>query len=257
MYRVIFKVERRIWMLDWKRMIKLKLAKRRFPDSLVESHLIGNHVYLGRDCYIGGGATIRDGASIGEQCVVEGGVFIGENARIGSSVRLYRNVTIDPGVSIGDHSYVTVNGYIFSGEVGKYCSIGPYCMIGMPEHPLSYVSTSPAIYGPENIFRVAPSWNDFAKPPQVGNDVWIGVNATILQGVKVGDGAVIAAGSVVVKDVPPYTIVAGVPAKVIKRRFDEDQIAYLQSLRWWDLPEAELKNYRQLLTAKEDWFQYA
>jgi virginiamycin A acetyltransferase len=219
--------------------------------------LIGKEVYIGKGSYVGSGVTISDRASIGEQCVVENGVFVGENACIGSSVRLFRNVTVDPGVRIGDHSYVTVNGYIFSGEIGKYCSIGPNCMIGMPEHPLSYASTSPAIYGPDNIFHIAPSWEDVSNPPHIGNDVWIGINATILQGVTIGDGAVIAAGSVVVKDVPPYTIVAGVPAKIIKRRFDENQIQYLQSLRWWDLPEAELQNYKQLLTAREDWFQYA
>ena len=77
----------------------------------------------------------------------------------------------------------------------------------------------------------------------VGNDVWIGYEAVILSGVTIGDGAIIGARAVVTKDVPPYTIVAGVPARPIRKRFDEETIARLEQLRWWDWPEDEIRRH--------------
>jgi len=99
--------------------------------------------------------------------------------------------------------------------------------IGLPEHPVNMVSTSPKIY--RNI--KSKDIKDVYFPPIIGNDVWIGANAIILQGVTIGDGAVIAAGAVVTKDVPPYAIVGGVPAKVIKYRFSDDVILKLLEIR--------------------------
>ena len=81
----------------------------------------------------------------------------------------------------------------------------------------------------------------------IGNDVWIGNGAIIINGVTIGDGAVIGAGAVVAKDVPPYTIVAGVPAKPIKKRFKEDIIERLEKIHWWDWPKDEIAKHEQLL----------
>ena len=105
--------------------------------------------------------------------------------------------------------------------------------IGLPEHPVNMVSTSPKIYRNIKLKDI----KDVYFPPIIGNDVWIGANAIILQGVTIGDGAIIAAGAVVTKDVPPYAIVGGVPAKVIKYRFSDDVILKLLEIKWWDKPE--------------------
>lgn len=123
-------------------------------------------------------------------------------------------------------------------SVGNFCSIGKDVVLGPGLHPLDLISThlfpSVGFYGivaPEN--RIPePEY----KPVRIGNDVWIGHRAVVMNGVSVGDGAVIGTNAVVTKDVPPYAIVGGVPAKVIRYRFDEATIARLLALKWWDLP---------------------
>jgi hypothetical protein len=89
--------------------------------------------------------------------------------------------------------------------------------------------------------------------PHIGNDVWIGGGVIVLQGTTIGDGAVIAAGAVVTRDVAPYAVVAGVPARVLKYRFSPEQVEYLLRLRWWDLPPAQLRELAPTLFADEDW----
>ncbi|MHB9131488.1 MAG: CatB-related O-acetyltransferase [Armatimonadota bacterium] len=161
--------------------------------------------------------------------------------------------TLFQDVTIGDYSYVSEGTYIGCAQIGKFCSIGHYCLIGMFEHPTDYVSTSPFLYGEGNIFGMTPLHNDLANPPIIGNDVWIGGQSIILQGVHIGDGAIIAGGAVVTKDVPPYAIVGGTPAKVIRMRFDQDKIGYLCRLRWWDLPVDVLPQYQSLFAAGSAW----
>lgn len=98
-------------------------------------------------------------------------------------------------------------------------------------------------------------YDDYNSPPIIENDVWVGSQSVILQGVKIGNGAIIAAGAVVTKDVTPYTIVGGVPAKVIRSRFNDEEIEYLRTLNWWDNPcDKEKKLLKDLLTSKEKWF---
>jgi acetyltransferase-like isoleucine patch superfamily enzyme len=130
---------------------------------------------------------------------------------------------------------------IGSGTIGNFCSIGFECHIGLPEHPTDRISTSPFTYGEKNIFNRPTSWNDFASPPTIGSDVWLGSRAIVLQGVRIGDGAIVGAGAVVTRDVPPYAIVGGVPARIIRMRFDDNVIDALAKWRWWELvvePEA-------------------
>lgn len=124
--------------------------------------------------------------------------------------------------------------------VGKFCSIGKNVFLGTGQHPTHLLSTHPCLYRechygpnlkPEFRSQTAPT-----APCVVGHDVWIGLNAIIMDGITVGSGAIVAAGAVVTRDVPPYAIVGGIPAKVIKYRFSPEIIEALLELRWWDLP---------------------
>ena len=131
-------------------------------------------------------------------------------------------------------------------KVGKYTSIGRDCNFFLhANHRPDWITTSSQLWGP-----VTPEISNLhmkiGHPTckgdiEVGNDVWIGAKSTIMSGVKIGDGAVIGAGSTITKDVPPYSIVAGNPGKVVKYRFNEDQIRKLLSIKWWDWTEDRIK----------------
>lgn len=155
------------------------------------------------------------------------------------------------GIEAGIGSYGWQNDY-FDGPaiIGKYTSIGPGVQRICVDHYMEGVSSHPCYFNPSY------GWvdNDFREKTKisVGNDVWIGSNAIILPGVtEIGNGAVVAAGAVVTKNVPPYAIVAGVPAKVLKMRFSEDLIQRLQECKWWDYPEATLKQMVDLFKEPE------
>lgn len=168
-------------------------------------------------------------------------------ARLGNHVGIGKDVVINSGVSLGDYSYVNRGAIIFSGSIGKFCSIAHFAQIGPEVHPTDYLSTSPFIYGPKNIVGTATEFEEFPDPPHIGSDVWIGSHAVIMQGVTIGHGAVVGAGAVVTKDVEAYSIVAGVPAKVLRRRFSDRLCQELLELRWWDLPAKEMERIRHLV----------
>jgi acetyltransferase-like isoleucine patch superfamily enzyme len=135
-------------------------------------------------------------------------------------------------------------------KIGKYCSIGNHVCLGLSQHPVDCITTHGFITNRRNPrflgqLDIGDNVVDFYKslPVIVGNDVWIGYRSIIMDGVKIGDGAIVAAGAVVTKDVEPYTVVGGVPAKPIKRRFDTldnaDEIrSKLLHLKWWDYPQS-------------------
>lgn len=156
-------------------------------------------------------------------------------SHLGHHVRIDRNNLL-LSVSMGDYSYTGPFDMIFHAEIGKFTSISYGVTIGPPEHNYHRLSTHPMIY--DKFYGMFEENADirnekFEKPITIGNDVWIGCNATILRGVKIGDGAVVGANSMVNKDVPPYAIVAGCPARIIKYRFDKVVISELLKLQWW------------------------
>ncbi len=140
---------------------------------------------------------------------------------------------------LGDFSYVARNCQIYQTKIGKFTCIGPNVNTGMGAHPSAeFVSSHPLFYSTlgQSSGLVIVDKNLFDEFPEtvIGNDVWIGNNVTIKYGITIGDGAIIGSGAVVTKDVEPYSIVGGTPAKIIKYRFEKDQIAFLQEFKWWD-----------------------
>jgi acetyltransferase-like isoleucine patch superfamily enzyme len=140
--------------------------------------------------------------------------------------------------TIGQFSYVANNGSINNASIGKYCSIGPNFLVGHGNHPINFISTSPIFYSPFGIANVSFAESSFFeehKQTTIGNDVWIGANVAIKDGVNIGDGAIIGAGAVVTQNVPEYSIVGGVPAKVIKYRYETQILNKIKSLKWWNM----------------------
>lgn len=198
--------------------IKIQLYKRKFPKANINTAAIANNVEIDDYCSIA------------------------------------KNVEVQQGVKIGKYSYI--NSYSMVGvntQIGKFCSIAYGTKIGLSEHPTTYISTSPTIYGKNNIFGADKVWSDHQSPVIIENDVWIGANSIIIQGVKVGNGAIVAAGAVVTQDVEPYHIVGGVPAKTIGKRFDLDTIAKLEKDKWWNWSEDKIKEHQSMFLAKNEW----
>jgi virginiamycin A acetyltransferase len=138
---------------------------------------------------------------------------------------------------VGKYTYIAQNATISETTIGSFCSLGPNLFCGWGIHPTNGISTAPMFYSTRAQNGLTLSKIDKCderKPIVIGNDVFIGANVTILDGTTVGDGAVIGSGAVVTKDIPPYAIAAGVPARVIRYRFAPDAVERLRSIRWWD-----------------------
>ena len=146
------------------------------------------------------------------------------------------------GSKLGDYSIISNATYINDTDIGKYNSIGYGNYIGLWEHNL--VVTTHSFYLYEGSGEFVKGYQSYEKDTirtTIGNDVWTGANAVILKGVTIGDGAVVGAGSVVTKDVPPYAIVVGNPSKILKYRFNKDDISYLLSIKWWNFERGIIK----------------
>lgn len=156
---------------------------------------------------------------------------------------------------LGDYSYIMNDGDVIHTTVGKFCSIAAQVRINPGNHPMHRASQSHFTYRASAYFDDADDEDSFfdwrrAHPVKIGHDVWIGHGAIILPGRTIGTGAVIAAGAVVTRDVGDYEIAAGVPARIVKRRFDETTAQRLLRLSWWDWPHdrlrAALEDFRAL-----------
>lgn len=160
---------------------------------------------------------------------------------LGKYVAILSGATVDK-VDISDFSYISNDSVIINVKIGKFCSIGPRVQIGLAPHPSKvFVSTYPAFYSNNNTgcplaLREDKIFDDATPKTILANDIWIGANAIIPGGIRIGTGAIVATGAVVVKDVPPYAIVGGNPAEIIRYRFSGDLINILLESKWWDWP---------------------
>jgi len=172
-----------------------------------------------------------------ESCLI-GNIKLEENAAVNTKVLLRGNVTIGKGTFINGPTHISGSD-ISPVKIGSFCSIADFVYIISSNHNLGYPTTyqtSSGLYA--DIFKNSKGKQ---SPITIGNDVWIGAHAVILSGVTIGNGAVIAAGSVVTKDVPPYAVVGGIPSKIIRSRFKDSSIQELEDLKWWDWDYEKIK----------------
>lgn len=179
--------------------------------------------------------------------------YISKDVKLGKNVIIGKNCRISNGCTIGDNTYINYNTVIDAKvKIGKFCSIAPNVYIAPGNHTYSYLTTHPILYDKfwqKRLNIPISNIQDKKKETVIGNDVWIGVNATILEGIKIGNGAIVGAGSVVTKDVEDFAIVVGNPAKKIKYRFEEEEIKELKKLEpWWDrkLAECDIEKMRNI-----------
>lgn len=151
-------------------------------------------------------------------------------------------------VKMDRYSYLAENTTIIDAHIGAFCSIGGYVRIGGGIHPMNTVSMSPVFLKGRNFLRkhYAEIPYDSSETVYIGNDVWIGTGAWIKSGIKIGDGAVIGAHAVVTHDVEPYAVMVGVPAQMIKKRFNDDMILKLLKIKWWNWSDEKLKKIREI-----------
>lgn len=185
---------------------------------------------------------LEKGACIDHRSVFEGHNLVGERSHFKAS-------------SLGKYSYLSKGCDLYRIKIGGFSSIGPYVKNAAGAHPTNtFVSIHPAFYSERETVKghfaeetcfeeIKTVDSDNKYTAEIGNDVWIGAGVLILDGVKIGDGAIIGANSLVMEDIPPYAVAVGSPAKVIKYRFEEEEIKKLLSLKWWEKDEAWLKEH--------------
>ena len=180
----------------------------------------------------------------GQKKMYQSYMSILNKTKVGDYVKLYPYAKLNHS-EVGSYTYIGANTVVSRTKIGKFCSIGPNCLIGPGKHPTHYVATSPAFYSRKARLCVTFSNSEYFEEfsqINIGNDVWIGEGVLIMGGVEIGDGAIIAAKSVVTKDVPSYAICGGIPAKLIRYRFSQEIIQILLSVKWWNKDESWLRH---------------
>lgn len=185
--------------------------------NAIRRRTLYSHVGFGRKVLVDDKCSFEDNVHIGPDCTV-----------------LETNM--------GRYSFLAFRDWVRNTTVGRFCSIGPNVIIGIGRHPArDFVSSHPAMYSEH--YRGALAHHDFAEhlPVKIGSDVWIGANVFVGPGISIGDGAIVGTGAVVVRDVLPYQVVGGVPAKVIRDRFQKEDVEFLLSSRWWEWSDERLR----------------
>lgn len=191
--------------------------------------------------------------------VLEASVTVGDFSRVDNSL-LMNNCRIDRqnqifSSKLGKYSYTGMNTVVMGANVGAFCSISWNVTIGGAEHDTSRVTQHAFLYNETDRLRptkAKPPYDRFADEVLIGNDVWIAAGAVVLRGIQIGDGAVVGANAVVTKDVPPYAVVVGNPAKIVKYRFDNAIINALSLLKWWQWDDQKIKEHYSLLSQSPD-----
>jgi acetyltransferase-like isoleucine patch superfamily enzyme len=192
-------------------------------------------------------------------CSIDIGVKLNNNTRLLAPSRLHENSSFIAS-EIGSYSYIGPNSILNNALVGRFCSIGSNVRIIYGRHPSrDFISSSPIFYSSQG--QCGSSWlkknsevfSEYnliqERSILIGNDVWIGESALLLEGISIGDGSIIAAGSVVVNDVEPFAIIGGNPAKFIRYRFDSDERQEIADSCWWDAPEEKLRESMNLCSS--------
>ena len=179
-------------------------------------------------------------------CILQEAV-VDKTAAICSGVRFYRG-------KIGKYSYIGNNSFVSDTDIGSFTSISTDCYIGGTSHPTDWVSTSPVFHKWDNIMKKNFARHEFEifKRTTIGNDVWIGNRVMIKAGVKIADGAVVGMGSIVTKDIGPYEIWAGNPARLIRKRFDDETIDALEKMKWWEWDDNKIEKYAEKFTVPSE-----
>ena len=183
-------------------------------------------------------------------CIIYSGAYIDDVSKLGKYNVIFKDAFIIESM-IDNHTFIQKESIVCKATVGKFCSIAMRVTVGLGQHPTDYVSSHPAFYSKTQPLAKTFCDKDIFMPfrkTEIGHDVWIGQNAMVMDGVRIDTGAIVAAGAVVTKDVPAYAIVAGVPATVIKYRFDEVTRERILKTKWWDMSEEWLKQHVVLFT---------
>lgn len=186
------------------------------------------------------------------QSQIHNGTNIGLDTFLGEYTVIFPDVTIQFNSKVGAYTYIQSNTVVYNANIGSYCSIARNVTIGLVDHPMYFVSTNPIFYDydegllPRFFTKNSIDKKDILPQTRIDADVWIGQGAMVKAGVTIGVGAIIGAGAMVTKDVAPYTIVAGIPAREIKKRFDETTCKRLLESKWWEFDSKTLERVASL-----------